>query len=32
MRIQFGLRFFFVVSLWTLVLAGVFAGYYMLGW
>ena len=32
MRVQFGLRFFVVMALWTLVLTGVYAGYDLLGW
>jgi hypothetical protein len=32
MRVQFGPRFFVVIALWTVVLVGVCAGYYALGW
>jgi hypothetical protein len=32
MRFQFGIRALVVMALWTLVLVGVFAGYYALGW
>jgi len=32
MRFRFGLRFFFVMAIWTLVFAAIVAGHYFLGW
>ena len=32
MRLRFGIAFYTVIAIWTLVFAGIVAGHYWLGW